>query len=107
MGMWSALCISTRPNARGRAKESSDPATMRRLLTNFRDSTLRMLGRRQQFQTLIVTYAELMIEPQPWLERIATFLGGPVDPREWLLSYVWTCCGRRLGARWRPGDEVR
>jgi tetratricopeptide (TPR) repeat protein len=65
---------------RGNEGGASDPERMRRLLGNFRDATLRMMERRKQFQVLMVSYPNLIGTPQPWLERIAAFLNGAVDP---------------------------
>ena len=65
---------------RGNDGETADPETMRRLLAGFRDSTLLMMERRKQFHVLIVPYPELVRDPQPWLDRIAAFLNGAVDP---------------------------
>ncbi|HLK62500.1 MAG TPA: alkaline phosphatase family protein [Bryobacteraceae bacterium] len=61
-------------------RASEDPETMRRLLGNFRDSTLRMLERQKHFHALIVDYPDLVRDPGPWLDRIAAFLNGAVDP---------------------------
>jgi hypothetical protein len=65
---------------RGNQCAAEEPEKMRRLLSNFRDSTLRMLERRKQFQPPIVSYQDLVRDPEPWLDRIATFLDGTADP---------------------------
>jgi tetratricopeptide (TPR) repeat protein len=65
---------------RGNQGGADEPEKMLRLLSNFRDSTLRMIERRKQFQALIVSYPDLVRDPEPWLERIASFLNGQVDP---------------------------
>ena len=57
----------------------SDPQTMFRLLTAFRESTLRLLDRAEQFEPLIVDYPDLMRNPGPWFDRIAQFVGN-IDP---------------------------
>jgi hypothetical protein len=83
---------------RGNQGGAEDPEKMRRLLSNFRDSTLRMLDRRKQFQPLIVGYPDLVRDPEPWLDRIATFSMGKTRPR-WRRPFARACiaiaCRRR------------
>ena len=45
----------------------------------FRASTLRMLERRKQFRSLVVSYPELIRDPEQRLPRIAEFIGPGVD----------------------------
>jgi len=60
---------------RGRSG-ATDPQTMSRLLTTFRESTLRLLNRTPHFEVLIVDYPDLVRNPGEWIERIAQFAGG-------------------------------
>ena len=62
-----------------RNRGDSDPEAMLRLMSGFREATLRLLERAKHFEPLIVNYPDLVRNPDPWLERIATFLGN-VDP---------------------------
>jgi predicted AlkP superfamily phosphohydrolase/phosphomutase/tetratricopeptide (TPR) repeat protein len=57
----------------------SDPETMFRLLTGFREATLRLLDRAKHFDALVVDYPDLVRNPAPWLDRIARFVGN-VEP---------------------------
>jgi hypothetical protein len=59
----------------------SDPETMSRLLSAFRESTLRLLDRAKHFEALIVDYPDLVRNPGPWLDRIAQFVGN-IDPAD-------------------------
>ncbi len=65
---------------RGRDTDG-DSEAMFRLLSGFRESTLRLLDRAKHFEPLIVDYPDLIRNPAPWLSRIAAFLGN-VDPAE-------------------------
>jgi hypothetical protein len=65
---------------RGRDADG-DSEAMFRLLSGFRESTLRLLDRAKHFEPLIVDYPDLIRNPAPWLSRIAAFLGN-VDPAE-------------------------
>lgn len=64
-----------------RGRDTGDPSDMFRLLSGFRESTLRLLDRAKHFEPLIVDYPGLVRHPAPWLERIAAFLGN-VDPAD-------------------------
>ena len=52
-----------------------DPEKMRRLLADFRESTLRLVRSSKHIDALVVDYPALVANPGPWLERIAAFLG--------------------------------
>jgi predicted AlkP superfamily phosphohydrolase/phosphomutase/tetratricopeptide (TPR) repeat protein len=68
--------LANRGNAGG-----SDPETMSRLLSTFRESTLRLLDRAKHFEPLIVDYPDLVRNPARWLDQIAQFVGN-VDPAD-------------------------